>query len=150
VNELDRLLAERACERLIVEYCRLVDFGHAAGIADLFTDDGTWTGVDLVLSGREQIRAWFTEREGLARRVSRHVCTNVGVEVTSLEEAQSVCYLVNYRHDRQEGDERLPVPADVPKYVGECRDRFRLTPEGWRFAARQVDIAFVRAARRPS
>jgi len=29
-------LVERACERLISEYCRLVDFGEAAAVADLF------------------------------------------------------------------------------------------------------------------
>ena len=35
---------EAACERLIVEYTHLVDFGNAPGIADLFTSDGVWRG----------------------------------------------------------------------------------------------------------
>jgi len=34
------LAAERACERLVIRYAYLVDFGNAAGIADLFTKDG--------------------------------------------------------------------------------------------------------------
>lgn len=144
MDDLTRLLDERACERLLVEYCRLVDFGQAGGIADLFTEDATWSGTDLLLTGREEIRAWFVRREGVARRVSRHVCTNIAIDVVSPDEATSLCYLVNYRHDRQEGDTRLPVPADHPKYVGELRDRFRRTPDGWRFASRQVDVAFVR------
>ena len=144
MDDLERLLAERACERLIVEYCRLVDFGEAASIADLFTEDGVWSGVDLVLDGREAIRAWFVERQALERRVSRHICTNVGVDVLSPDVAQSVCYLVNYRHDRREGDQTMPVPTEVPKFVGECRDAFRRTDEGWRFTRRQVDVAFVR------
>ena len=108
MDDLERLLAERACERLIVEYCRLVDFGEAARIADLFTEDGVWSGVDLVLDGREEIRAWFVKRQGLERRVSRHICTNIGVDVLSPDEARSVCYLVNYRHDRRAGDETSP------------------------------------------
>jgi hypothetical protein len=95
MDDLERLLAERACERLIVEYCRLVDFGEAARIADLFTEGGVWSGVDLVLDGRE-------------------------------------------------GDDTLPVPTEVPKFVGECRDAFRRTDDGWRFARRHVDVAFVR------
>ena len=144
MDDLERLLAERACERLIVEYCRLVDFGEAARIADLFTEDGVWSGVDLVLDGREEIRAWFVKRQGLERRVSRHICTNIGVDVLSPDEARSVCYLVNYRHDRREGDDTLPVPAEVPKFVGECRDAFRRTDGGWRFTRRHVDVAFVR------
>jgi hypothetical protein len=147
MDDLERLLAERACERLIVEYCRLVDFGQAAGIADLFTEDGVWEGTDLVLNGRDEIREWFQRREGVTRRVSRHVCTNVGIDVVSQDEAEGLCYLINYRHDRQEGDMSLPVPADHPKWVGELRDRFRRTPEGWRFARRQVDVAFKRARR---
>jgi hypothetical protein len=147
MDAVERMIAERSCERLIVEYCRRVDFGSAGAIADLFTEDAVWSGVDLILDGRPAIREWFLRREGLARRVSRHVCTNIGVDVLSDDEAQSICYLVNYRHDRQEGDLRMPAPGDIPKYVGECHDRFRRTPDGWRFTARHVDVAFARPAR---
>jgi hypothetical protein len=144
MDELTRLYAERACERLIVEYCRRVDFGHASQIADLFCENGEWQGTDLHLHDREQIREWFVKREGVARRVSRHVCTNVAVDVLSEDEAQCVCYMINYRHDRQEGDLSMPVPAEVPKFIGELHDHFRLTPDGWRFASRRVEVAFVR------
>ena len=145
MDDLQRITAERACERLIVDYCRLVDFGRAGEIADLFTEDGRWEGTELVLDGREEIRAWFTRRAGLTRRVSRHLCVNVGVDLLSEDEARSECLLVNYRHDRQEGDMTMPVPVEVPKYVGELRDEFRRTPDGWRFASRRVDVAFARA-----
>ena len=141
---MERLIAERACERLIMEYARRVDFGNASGIADLFTQDGRWEGTDLVLSGRDEIRAWFTERERLVRRVSRHLCVNVMVDVLSPDEAESFCLLVNYRHDRRDSDTAATAPVEVPKYVGELRDRFRRTPDGWRFTHRQVDVAFQR------
>jgi hypothetical protein len=150
MNDLERLVAERACERLIVEYCRRVDFGQAAGIADLFCEDATWEGVDLLLTGREQIRDWFIKREGVTRRVSRHVCTNVAIDVVSADEAHSLCYMINYRHDRREGDQSLPVPAEVPKFVGELHDRFRHTLGGWRFAARRVEVSFVRQRSAPA
>jgi hypothetical protein len=148
-DPLERLLAERACERLIVEYARRVDFGAASTIADLFVADGRWIGTDLLLDGREQIRTWFTRREGLARRVSRHVFTNVAVELVAADEATCVSYMVNYRHDRRDGDAPGIAPADAPKYVGECHDRFRLTPDGWRFAERRVEVTFVRPSRAP-
>jgi hypothetical protein len=149
VDDLSRLLAERACERLIVEYTRRVDFGHAAEIADLFCADGEWHGVDLHLTDREQIRAWFVKREGVTRRVSRHLCTNIAIDVFSEDEAESVCYMINYRHDRQEGDLSLPVPVEVPKFIGELHDRFRREPDAWRFASRRVDLSFVRRRARP-
>jgi hypothetical protein len=144
MDELARLLAERECERLIFRYCRLVDFGHAAQIADLFCPDGEWIGVDLHLRGRDEIRGWFTEREQLTRRVSRHLCVNVAVELVSADEAESLCYMVNYRHDSRDGDPELPVTLEVPKFVGELHDRFRRTEEGWRFARRRVELSFVR------
>jgi SnoaL-like domain len=144
VDELSRLLAERACERLIVQYCRFVDFGEASRIAELFTEDGRWEGVELTLSGREAIRDWFTRREGLARRVSRHVCTNLAIDVASEDEASGLCYMINYRHDRRDGELTLPVPVEVPKFVGELHDRFRRTDEGWRFSRRRVELSFMR------
>ena len=147
VNEIERLIAERACERLIIEYSRRVDFGEAARIADLFTQDATWEGVDLLLTGREEIREWFSRRQGLQRRVSRHICTNIAVDLLSPTAARSLSYLVNERHDRAEGDLAMPAPGDVPKFVGECHDTFRLTDEGWRFTRRKVELAFVRHRR---
>jgi SnoaL-like domain len=144
MDELARLLAERECERLIVRYCRLVDFGNAAGIADLFCEDGEWRGVDLHLRGRDQIRAWFSEREQLTRRVSRHICTNVAVDLLSEDVAQSLCYMVNYRHDSRYREPQLPVPLEVPKFVGELHDSFRRTTDGWRFQSRTVEVSFVR------
>jgi ketosteroid isomerase-like protein len=144
MSELDRMLVERACERLIVEYSRLVDFGEAAAVADLFTEDARWEGTDLLLEGREQIREWFERRQEVTRRVSRHVCANIAVEVVSASEATGLCYLINYRHDRREGEESLPVPAEVPKWVGELHDGFRLTDDGWRFSSRRVTTAFLR------
>lgn len=147
MNDVRSLIAERACERLLVEYCRRVDFGEGAGIADLFTEDGVWSGVDLTLTGRDEIREWFTRRQALERRVSRHVCTNMMITLVAPDRADSTSYLINYRHDRQEGDLSLPVPAEVPKFVGECHDELRLTPDGWRFARRHVDVAFARPRR---
>jgi hypothetical protein len=144
MNDLDRMLIERACERLVYEYSRRIDLGEAERIADLFIEDAVWCG-DIVLEGREAIRAWFTQRGQLTRRVSRHVCTNVLIDVLSEDEATGLSYLVNYRHDRAEGDDQLPVPANHPKYMGELRDTFRRTDAGWLFARREVDVAFLRA-----
>jgi hypothetical protein len=144
MDELDRMLVERSCERLIMEYSRLVDFGEAAAVAALFTEDARWEGTDLLLTGRGEIRAWFERREGIARRVSRHVFTNVMIDVVSPTEATGLSYMINYRHDREEGDESLPVVMEVPKWIGEAHDTFRLTDDGWRYSSRRVEPAFMR------
>ena len=148
MDALEELLAERACARLLHDYCRFVDFGEASRLAELFTDDGVWEADDLVLSGRDAIREHFLRRERVVRRVSRHLCTNVDIRLVADDEASGLTYFANFRHDREEGDLSLPVPMAVPKYLGEYRDRFRLTPDGWRFEHHHVDVAFRRAATR--
>lgn len=154
MNETDDMAAvrglidERACERLIVRYTHLVDFGDAPAIADLFAPDGVWRSDDgVTMQGRAEIRAGFERRQGVTRRQSRHVCTNIAVEVDG-DEATGLCYLVNFRHDSATGQAETPAPADVPKFVGEYHDRFVRTADGWRFADRRFDVAFLRPSRR--
>ena len=81
MDPVARLLAERACERLMTDYTRFVDFGEASRIADLFTPDGIWEADGVRMAGRDAIRAGFSARQGVERRTSRHVCTNVAVDV---------------------------------------------------------------------
>lgn len=144
---MQRLADERACERLITQYTHLVDFGDAVGIADLFTQDGVWRSDEVTMDGQDEIRAGFGRRQGVTRRQSRHICTNVIVNVDG-DSATALCYLVNFRHDSETGVAEKPAPADVPKYVGEYHDTFVRTPEGWKFAVRYCDMAFVRPSAR--
>jgi uncharacterized protein (TIGR02246 family) len=56
-EQVNGLLAERDCQRLVHEYAWLVDSGAASGVADLFTDDGVWLGADgRGMQGQEEIR----------------------------------------------------------------------------------------------
>jgi ketosteroid isomerase-like protein len=142
---LNRLLDERACERLVIDYTHLVDFGEAARIADLFTEDGVWEAEGVRMDGRDAIRAGFGARQGVTRRTSRHVCTNLAITLTGADEATGISYLVNYRHDSPTGTAELPAPAGHPKFVGEYHDRFVRTADGWRIAHRRCTLSFVRA-----
>jgi hypothetical protein len=146
-QQLALMADERACERIIALYCHYVDFGEAPRIADLFTTDGVWKSDEVTMDGQDEIRAAFTRRQGVTRRQSRHLCTNVVIDVDG-DEATGLCYLVNYRHDSESGVAEHPAPTEVPKYVGEYRDRFVRTTGGWKFAERLVDMAFVRPKKR--
>jgi hypothetical protein len=153
MDPLERLLAERACERLVLLYALYVDEGRAGEVASLFTEDGRWEGADgSVMAGRDAIAAAFGARQGLARRTSRHVCTNVLVDVADDgTSAAGSTYLMNYRHDSQNGAAAVPAPADHPKFVGTYYDRFVSTADGWRIAERRFSMAFLRAShRRPA
>lgn len=149
VDVLERMAAERACERLVYRYAQHVDFGGAAAVADLFTDDGVWLGADgRAMVGREAIRAAFAARQTMVQRQSRHVMTNVLVDVTSDDEATGIAYLTNYRHDSETGQAEHPAPAGHPKFMGEYHLDFRLVEGQWLIISLRFNLAFLR--RRPA
>lgn len=142
MDALQRLLIERECERLVTAYCHLVDHGEAAGIADLFTEDGVWSSPEVTMKGREELARGFGRRQAQTGRMSRHVCNNLRIEVLSESRAEGVVYLTLYRHDGEPG--RRVSPLEQPELVGEYRDQFTRTPEGWRFSRRDIEVSFVR------
>jgi hypothetical protein len=141
MDDVQRMLIERACERLQVEYCHLVDHGSAAGIADLFTTDGVWSAGKRAFEGVDAIRENFLKRQENRERRSRHVCSNALIEVQDADNATGTVYLILYRHDDPE-DARTR-PASLPEMVGAYRDTFRRTAEGWRFSRREVVVDFA-------
>jgi ketosteroid isomerase-like protein len=138
----ERMLIERDCERLVTDYCHLVDHGEAERIADLFTEDGVWKSPEVTMEGREQVRKGFARRQAQAGRMSRHVCNNLRIDVIDPDHAEGVVYLTLYRHDG-EADRRVS-PLEGPVMVGEYRDAFVRTPEGWRIARREIGVSFLR------
>ena len=147
-EQVSGLLAERDCQRLMHEYAWLVDSGAASGVADLFTDDGVWLGADgRGMQGQEEIRTAFAHREGLARRQSRHVMTNVRIDHDGRDHAVGTAYLINYRHDATGATAARPAPADHPKFVGDYHFTFRRTPVGWRIESLRFELAFLREGR---
>ena len=148
---MNRLLAERACARLIYQYARFVDSGEAARIADLFTEDGVWTAADgRSMEGQDQIRSAFSARQALTRRLSRHVITNVLIDVHSDMEASGTAYLVNYRHDGAGDTVEKPGPARHPKFVGDYHLEFRSVDGEWRIARLRFDLLFLRRSETPA
>lgn len=141
-HSIEQLDAIRACEQLVVAYTHLIDMGEAGKVAELFTEDGIWESAENTMKGGAAIAAGFGQRQANAGRRSRHVCTNVSVTLTGADCAEGFCYFTLYRADGVDG----PVVFDtVPAMVGEYRDRFRRTPEGWRIAHRTATAGFIRA-----
>jgi ketosteroid isomerase-like protein len=141
MDDLQRLLIERACGRLVTQYCHLIDHGEAARIAELFSEDGVWASPENTMDGREAIARGFTHRQNNKGRMSRHVCNNLLLDVIDENTASGVVYLTLYRHDGEEG--RRTSPVGLPAIVGEYRDRFRKTADGWRFERRDIVTSFA-------
>ena len=140
MDAMERLQIERECERLVSLYCHYVDHGEAERVAELFAKDGVWTSPQATMDGVDQVRAGFKQRQENRGRISRHVCNNCVVDVIDEDHAQCCVYLTLYRHDGEEG--RRVAPLEGPEMVGEYRDRFVRTADGWRFARREVEVSF--------
>lgn len=145
MDPVQRLLIERECERLVVDYCHFVDHGEASRIADLFTEDGVWKSPENTMKGREELLQGFGLRQANTRRMSRHVCNDFRVDVIDDDHAEGAVYLTLYRHDGDEG--RRLSPLEGPQMVGEYRDRFVRTSEGWRIAHREIEVSFLSGAK---
>ncbi|MGG2461123.1 nuclear transport factor 2 family protein [Streptomyces sp. RGM 3693] len=136
---MDQLLAERACERLIIDFVHRLDLGDPSSVAELFTADGIWEWPhgNRRIAGREALREYFGSRP--ADRLSRRLMTNVLVTVTSATTATATSYLTTYRVD---GFVDGIVPSQHPTNVGHYEDAFRKVDGTWLLATRTTHLAF--------
>ncbi|MFI7286014.1 nuclear transport factor 2 family protein [Streptomyces anulatus] len=139
LDPLDRLIAERACERLVVEFVRTLDLGEPGDVAELFTPDGVWewAGGDRRIEGRDALRAYFGGRP--ADRLSRRLCTNILVTLTSATSASASTYFTTYRVDGHPGS---MLPPRLPVQVGRYEDTFRKVEGRWLLAERATFLDF--------
>lgn len=133
---------EAECAALSISYARSIDFRDYDAFADLFTEDGVLN-VGRPLEGRAAIEASLTRRPDELR--SRHVLTNIFIDVLSETDARGISYLTLYRHVGPESLDGKPIAFDGPAAVGHYEDRFVKTEAGWKFKRRTLHLAFRRA-----
>jgi hypothetical protein len=138
----DKLSIERDCERLVTAYCHFIDHGEAERVADLFSEEGCWISAEATLEGREGIRKAMAARQANTGRMSRHVCNNLRLDIQDENSASGTVYLTLYRSDGK--PDRSLAPLEGPAMVGEYRDRFVRTAQGWRISHREIVIDFLR------
>jgi hypothetical protein len=126
MNDEQRTAIERACERLVIRYTHSIDLRNRAGLETVFSDDATIEIGGQVRSGRDVIAG----PPGGPRRLMRHVCTNILIDVLDDQHATGLAYLVAYVQGENDTELRLP------SVVGEYSDEFTLTEEGWRITKR--------------
>ena len=137
-TEIETMLIERACERLITEFFEAVDLRNEAHLDTLFTEDATYARPitpDTIISGREAIRKSFEARP--AGRVGRHTCSNARITVESADRATGVHRVALYMGPEQNPDPQFGYQADARVLVGEFSDVFVNTSHGWRFQSRR-------------
>lgn len=127
---LARLLDERACERLVLDYAVLNDASDWDAVAALYVPEGRMsrpTAPDAFIEGRSAILAAFRARPP---RTTRHVCANIRVTLIDSATAQIASQIL------------LFTAADQAPLVGSYADICVKTVEGWRFLERRGSLDF--------
>ena len=130
------------CRALSIAFANHVDHRRYDEVAALFTDDGVLNRSGQPVTGRAALRAWLDTRA--ADVVTRHVCTNFEARQVAPDRAEGFTLFTFYRAVGHDAADALPIPGLTS--IGEYTDRFRLTPEGWRIAHRDIRIVFQVAA----
>lgn len=141
LSSIERLEIESACQRLSYEYLRALDGNDWDGLASCFVEQGVLARPmqpDQLLQGREAIRASMQARpKGL---MTRHLATNVMIEVISRDSATGVTTLAMIGCTPAP-DAKPPFESGGPLYFGEFRDRFVRDAGQWKFLERRGSIA---------
>ena len=146
MTDIETMLAEHACSKLITEYAALLDAGRWDDVAALYVPNGRMsrpTAPDDFIEGRDAILASFTARPP---RISRHVCINIRVDVEGSTSATATSQILLFTAEATE-DGGLPIQSPAPPMVGTYADRLVLTDSGWRFAERRGSLDFRPAPR---
>ena len=134
MNDLERLAIEHACMKLMVGYCVHADHDQADEFAALFAEDGVWVqGSGGEIRGRDALRAYIRGRPG--RTLTRHMITNLLVDVVNDNAATGIAYALVFRDRDYDGSGSAAMRA--PGSVVEYRDEFTRTPEGWKIQRRR-------------
>ena len=136
MDELGRLLICRACEQLILEAAACADANDADALAVLFAEDATLARPGgVALQGRAAIQHAYAARP--PERITRHLVTNVRVQVVSESEARATSYVQVWSGSLADEPRQQGRPAGRPS-VGEFSDQFRKFDCGWLITHREA------------
>lgn len=130
------------CSALSIAYARCVDFRDYDAFVELFAEDGELD-VGRPLTGRSAIAQAMSKRPDELK--SRHVLSNIFIDVTDSDHARGISYLTLYRHIGPESLTTEPIEFSGPAAVGHYEDQFIRTEGGFLFKRRRLQLTFRRA-----
>ena len=121
---------EHEIAKLIIGYARATDAADWERVAGLYVEDGRMSrpvAPDVFVVGREAILAAFLARPP---RATRHICTNISVDVSGDTATASSSLL-------------LFTAQSTPPLIGGYNDALGRTGDGWRFSERRGWLDFA-------
>jgi ketosteroid isomerase-like protein len=139
-----QMVIEHACEKLQKAYGIYADQLDEARFAALFVEDA-WIKVpeQPPFKGHEAIAAGIKGMRALGL-VYRHLITNAVVDVIDERHAEGLCYLMAF-NSAAAADAGGARPMEMATTLGEYKDTFVKTKDGWRFQSRELRRVMRRA-----
>lgn len=125
----------RDCTNLVYGYAYHRDQFNAEEFSNLFTEDAHLTVLSNSWQGRDAIRERIVQLKNGS--TIRHEMSTIYIQVIDTHHATGVSYATLYS---------APAGVDTvtgPSLIGEYRDEFLLTDEGWKIAKRVLTRKFT-------
>ena len=146
MDDIERLVIEQACRRLVLDFARYNDDLDHARLADLFVDDCIFArplDPQYPYHGRAAVHAIFRDR---APRLTRHVMTNIRIQVDSHDRAHGNSYVTMISSPN--ADRSAPREGEGI-FFGAFDDVFVRTTAGWKFKERHGSVALYQGGPLP-
>jgi hypothetical protein len=144
VDQNQKLAIESECTRLINQFSWSVDAFDYDAVVALFIPDCTFSRADVVYKGIDGLKASLNGRP--RDRTTRHLCTNIVIDVEDADHASGKAYCVVFGHRGalQAGEE---APLGVPDSLILYQAQFVRTAGGWRIATWHIGLSFRKPAK---
>lgn len=139
-----RLQAEQVCASLFNRFSTCNDAGEFEEMANVFTIDARFarpTDPGNYTEGRDNILASFKARP--RDRVSRHLITNIVIDVKDAGSATGKCYATLFTASPDNQAEKFGLQANASQFIGEFDADFSHTDEGWKISRLSGKIIFT-------
>tara|TARA_B100000315_G_C14580111_1_gene590027 strand:+ start:2997 stop:3416 length:420 start_codon:yes stop_codon:yes gene_type:complete len=135
MDQLEILTIKDACQSVSLRFGRLQDDRRYVDLPELMTPDGTYTRLGEELAIADFI-AWV---KTMPPNNTRHFVTSTEIDIVDNNTATGLTYYTLYLYG---GDEEPPYPLEGPFVVGEYREEFARTADGWKIKSREARIIF--------
>ncbi len=143
-KRIERIETRLAIEDLNRDFCHYLDYDMVDELADLFTEDCSYSHGSRVSEGRSEVHALLSERIAVGVRTSRHLQTGLKIAMLDSRNAtgKSVCLTFGC-------DMPPPISPATPFLVADFIDEYLRSSDGrWRIHRRHIERIFTAAENR--
>lgn len=132
---------EREATTVVHRFFRHLDDGDYGALAALMAPEGVWHRQGKMLRGPTMVLEAMKARP--AGVTTRHLVTNMLVDVADPDHAGASCYITVYAHTGEKKPDE-PAPMELPLQIGTYRIKLTRTPQGAQIDEITAKVAFRR------